>query len=145
MDPSTDDFFRDAGVRLTTASPATPRPPPRNPTPSGESISRIPSIQPSKLKQPSTSGLFKSSSPALPHFGIARGVQQIQPQPSMAYGVAGPSSVTSPQRIQRRAVPPVGAASGTGGAQLNAAKSRSQVGCNGQLIFLNCPLKATSN
>lgn len=76
-------------------------------------MSRIPSIQ-SKLKQPSVA-LVKTST-ALPHFGIARGVQHVQPQPSMAYGL---NPAAPPMRVQRR--------SNVAGSQLDAVKSRSQV------------------
>ena len=106
LDPSTDEFYRDAGVRLTTAkSPASK---------TSSSESRIPSI-PGRVRP-----ALKAPSAGLPHFGIARGVQQVQPQPSIAYGV----TVAPPMRrdVTRRG--PVVQ------SPLNAAKSRSQENLN---------------
>ena len=125
-DGGSDEFYRDTGVRFVRSpSPGTPRPSPRTPAAATESSpSRIPSIQLSRLKQPTTRGLVKSTT-TVAHFGIARGVQQVQPQPSMAYGVTSTTvAVAPPMRsaLQRRVVPPGGS-----GAQLNATKSRSQV------------------
>lgn len=96
LDASTDDFYRDAGVRLATAS-----------------SSRIPSV--SRLRQPTPikTGL------TLPHFGIARGVQQIQPQPSIAYGVTASTQV---RPVQRRFTTPC--------VSLESAKSRSMENLN---------------
>ena len=106
LDPSTDDFYRDAGVRLTTGGPS------KNPSKTAAE-SRIPSIHASRLRPP----LKSTTTQSLPHFGIARGVQQVQPQPSIAYGV----TVAPPMRrdVQRRPA-----------ATLNAAKSRSQENLN---------------
>ncbi|EFX79430.1 hypothetical protein DAPPUDRAFT_319605 [Daphnia pulex] len=85
----------------------------------GPESSRIPSIQQaSRLRPP-----LKSSTGAatcLPHFGIARGVQQVQPQPSIAYGV----TVAPPMRRDVRRPASNSAQS------LSPAKSRSQENLN---------------
>lgn len=78
--------------------------------------SRIPSIAASRLRPP---GQLKTTSiTTLPHFGIARGVQQVQPQPSIAYGV----TVAPPMRRDVKLRPAT--------SLLNAAKSRSQENLN---------------
>ena len=107
LDPSTDDFYRDAGVRLA-------RPP------KSTESSRIPSV--SRLRQPTPSNGLKTGL-TLPHFGIARGVQQIQPQPSIATGVTISSQVRPAQRrFTTTHGPPL--------TSLDAAKSRSMENLN---------------
>jgi len=117
LDPSTDDFYRDAGVRLSPTNARIARTKTGATTMAG---SRIPSIQNTKSSPDKSDGLAYSrlkqasntllrNQPTLPHFGIARGVQQVLPKPSIATGI------TTPLRTQRRS-----------GSQLNAAKSRSQ-------------------
>lgn len=107
LDPSTDDFYRDAGVRLTR--------------PKSTESSRIPSV--SRLRQPTTGNGLKTGL-ALPHFGIARGVQQMQPQPSIATGVTASSQVRPAQRrFTTTHGPPL--------TSLDAAKSRSMENLNG--------------
>ena len=127
LDPSTDEFYRDAGVRLTTpgtmsgsnnfASSIKNSAAAKSQVATGPESSRIPSIQASRLRPP-----LKSSAGAttLPHFGIARGVQQVQPQPSIAYGV----TVAPPMRRDVRRPASNSAQS------LSPAKSRSQENLN---------------
>ena len=123
LDPSTDEFYRDAGVRLTTPGTmsgannftSSVKNSAASKVATGQESSRIPSIQSSRLRAP-----LKSSSTTLPHFGIARGVQQVQPQPSIAYGV----TVAPPMRRDVRR--PANSTQST----LNAIKSRSQENLN---------------
>ncbi|XP_057374464.1 serine/threonine-protein phosphatase 4 regulatory subunit 4-like [Daphnia carinata] len=116
LDPSTDDFYRDAGVRLTAPGTNNNVESIKNATSKNATThdpSRIPSVQ-SRLRPP-----LKTTT-MLPHFGIARGVQQVQPQPSIAYGV----TVAPPMRRDVHRRPSASTQS------LNAVKSRSQENLN---------------
>jgi len=137
LDPSTDEFYRDAGVRLSPAA-ETSRSLPKNPTQSTPAApvttSRIPSIQiqrrtwadkaegppfvQSRLKLPTAVSSKQQST--VPQFGIARTSQHVQPKPSMAYGVSAPSSSLG-GRVQRRSL---------GSALSPSSKSRSQENLN---------------
>lgn len=116
LDPSTDDFYRDAGVRLAAPGTNNDLESIKNVTSKNvttQDSSRIPSMQCSRLRPP-----LKTT--VLPHFGIARGVQQVQPQPSIAYGV----TVAPPMRRDVHRRPSASSQS------LSAAKSRSQENLN---------------
>lgn len=116
LDPSTDDFYRDAGVRLAAPGTNNDLESIKNVTSKNvttQDPSRIPSMQCSRLRPP-----LKTT--VLPHFGIARGVQQVQPQPSIAYGV----TVAPPMRRDVHRRPSASSQS------LSAAKSRSQENLN---------------